>query len=100
MDKFDELMSMMKGVIKTNEEEKKVNVIAIVITALLVVVAIAAAVYAVYRFTQPDFDDDFDDDFGDDDDLDEFFEDEDDEPVVAPKAAEADNDTKASEGAD
>ena len=82
MDKMDELMSMMKGVIKTKEDEKKVNIVAIVITALIVVVAIAAAVYAVYRFTQPDFDDDFDDDFGDDDDLDEFFEDEEDEPAV------------------
>ncbi len=99
MDKIDELMSMMKGVIKTNEEEKKVNVIAIVITALLVVVAIAAAVFAIYRFTQPDFDDDFDDDFGDDDDLDEFFEDEDDEPVAAPKADKAPDEKKA-EGAD
>ncbi len=99
MDKIDELMSMMKGVIKTDEEEKKVNVVAIVITALLVVVAIATAVYAIYRFTQPDFDDDFDDDFGDDDDLDEFFEDEDDEPVSTPKSDRMAEEKKA-EGAD
>ena len=96
MDKMDELMSMMKGVIKTKEDEKKVNIVAIVITALIVVVAIAVAVYAVYRFTQPDFDDDFDDDFGDDDDLDEFFEDEDEESEVPVKTS-SDDKSKADE---
>ena len=96
MDRIDELMSMMKGIIKTEDEDKKVNVVAIVITALLVVVAIAAAVYAVYRFTQPDFDDDFDEDFGDDDDLDEFFEDEDEESE-APVKTSSDDKSKTDE---
>ena len=85
MDRVDELMSIMKGIIQTGEEKKKVNVFAIVLTALVVVAAVAAAAYAVYRYMQPEFDDDFDDDFGDDDDLDEFFEDEDDDTDVPIK---------------
>ncbi|MCR5399316.1 MAG: hypothetical protein K6E68_07240 [Lachnospiraceae bacterium] len=83
MDRADELINLMKGIIKTKEEEKKISIIAIVLTAILVAVAIGAAIYAIYRFITPEFDDDFEGDFGDDDDdLDEFFEDEDDDPIT------------------
>jgi len=89
MDRIDELTSLLKGVIKTKEEEKKINIVAIVLTAILVAVAIGAAIYAIYRFVRPEYDDDFEDDFGDDDDLDEFFEDEDDEPIPFKTKSEA-----------
>ena len=58
------------------ESKKKSNVIIIVLAVIGAVAALAAIVYAIYRYFTPDYLDDFDDDF-DDDDFDEDFEDDD-----------------------
>ena len=57
------------------ESKKKSNVIIIVLAVIGAVAALAAIVYAIYRYFTPDYLDDFDDDF-DDDDFDEDFEDD------------------------
>ncbi|MBQ0027865.1 MAG: hypothetical protein KBS96_04610 [Lachnospiraceae bacterium] len=84
MERIDELVETLKSVVGV-KEEKRPNVIAIIITVILVLVAVAAAAYAVYRFVTPKYDGEDDFDF-EDDDFDDFFEDEEDEPVVITPA--------------
>ena len=83
-DKITELNDLLKSghLVKKQEvvvEEKK-NTLVTVFTIIGVIVAIAAVVYALYRYFTPDYLEDFEDDFDDDfyDDFeDDFFEDED-----------------------
>ncbi len=81
MSKIDSLMAMVKAnEMKVNEllrkkekeevEAKKSNTWAWIIGIIVAVLVIAAIVYAVYKFMQPeyleDFEDEFEDDFEDD----------------------------------
>ena len=63
---------------KKEEEERRCNTVAIVITVILSIVAICAIAYALYLYFAPDQLDDFEDDWEDDeyepDFEDEFFE--------------------------
>lgn len=100
MERFDDLLKTVKaqeaiGVAKANEiinavkaaeiikkkeeEQKKCNMVAIIIGVVLGIVAIAAIAYGLYLYFAPDYLDDFEDEFDDDefepDDFeDEFFE--------------------------
>ena len=87
MERIDELVEALKDAVGL-KEEKKVNVVAIVITAILVIVAVCAAVYAVYRFVTPKYDDEEDFDF-EDDDYDDFFEDEEDDIIEFSAVSQA-----------
>lgn len=59
---------------KNNCEEKKCNVVALVLSIIGAIVVIAGIAYAVYRYCTPDYLDEFEDD---DDDLLDEDEDED-----------------------
>lgn len=90
MDRLDELVSALHDV-KHMNERKKPNIVAIVILCLVIAAAVAAAIYAIYRFTLPKYDDE-DFDFDSDDDFDDFFEDEE-EDLVAFEEAEVKSET-------
>lgn len=81
MSKMEEFLSTarLNDLIKrNNSEDKKKNILVWVMVVIGVLVAIAAIVYAIYRFLTPDYLEDFEDDFDDDFD-DDFFEDGEDE---------------------
>ncbi len=83
MNKWEELIEMMKLNQALIKKENKKNTILWILAIIGAVAAIAAIVYAVYRHFTPDYLEDFDDDFDEDFD-DEFFEDEED-VVFVPK---------------
>ena len=58
------------------KEEKKTNVLLIILAIIGAVVAVAGIAYAVYRYLTPDYLDDFEDEFEDEDDDSGFFDDE------------------------
>lgn len=88
-------VSKIAGLLKKTEEpevieiKKKPSKAVIILAIIGGVVAVAAAAYGIYRFLTPDYLDDFDEDFDDDND---FFEDDDIDPVpvkgAEPKAVE------------
>ena len=68
-----------KVVVEKKEEKKKSNTLVWILAIIGAVVAVAAIVYAVYRYLKPDyledFEDEFEDDFEDEFDEEEIFED-------------------------
>jgi flagellar basal body-associated protein FliL len=81
MSKMEEILSTAKLnelIKKNNTEDKKKNALVWIMAIIGVVVAIAAIVYAIYRFLTPDYLEDFEDDFDDEFD-DDFFDDDDEE---------------------
>lgn len=83
MDRFDEIVAVLKD-IRNTDKAKKPNFFVIIGVVVLVVVAIAAVVYAIYKFTRPKFEDDFA--FDSEDDFDDFFEDEEDDVMPFEEA--------------
>ena len=79
-DKIEELIAASKLnelLHKKDVEEKNKNNDEVIDLAVIgAVAALAAIVYAIYRYFTPDYLDDFDDDF-DDDDFEDDFDDED-----------------------
>ena len=84
MNKFENLIDLVKAneFLNKKEEEskKKCNVVLIVLAVIGAIAAVAAIAYAVYRYLNPDyldeFDDEFEDEFEDEDAEDDFFVDE------------------------
>ncbi len=81
MKKMDEILEVLKVnelLGKKQEAKKEQNIVLWIFAIIGGVAAVAAIVYAVYRYFTPsyleDFEEDFEDDFEDD-----FFEEEDDE---------------------
>lgn len=86
MDKLEKITDLVKGnefklnelLGKKKEEEKRDNILLWIFAVIGAVIAVAAIVYAIYRYLTPDYLEDFDDDFEDDfeDDEEDYFEDE------------------------
>ena len=78
------------------EMKKKNNTLLIVVVAVTAAIALAALIYAIYRYFTPDYLEDYDDDF-DDRFEDDFFDDEDieerktDEPIAFKNVSETAN---------
>lgn len=91
MDRIDELIDLLREV--SGKKKKDCNIVAIILTVVLVIAVVCGAVYAIYRFVTPKYMDDEDFDFDDDDDFDDFFEDEedDDEVTVSPLSTETED---------
>ena len=79
MNKIDEILEIVKG-----NDKKKTCPVVWILAIVGAVVAVAAIIYAVYRYfnaeVEEELEDDFDEDFDDD-----FFEDEESDPIIIPK---------------
>ena len=85
--KLEELLnsSALGDLIHKEEAKKKKKKTVVWVLAIVgAITAIAGVAYAVYRFFAPDYLDDFEDEFDEDD----FFEDEDVEPVKKEESTE------------
>lgn len=70
------------------KKEKNCNKLLWALAIIGAIAAVAAIVFAVYRYLKPDYLEDFDDDFDDDDLDDDFFEDEDEEDAALDEKKE------------
>lgn len=79
MNKLENLIDLVKAnefLNRKEEEKKKCNTAVWVLAIVGAIAAVAAIVYAVYRYLHPDYLDDFDDEFEDEFEDDEAEEDD------------------------